>query len=231
MSTIVTDAVLHDDYDILVNDSNGNIQFGSNVRLNALSRRPKHSILKNARDLPLGFSPPVQKELEAIIIQYAASKIQEFCEKLYRYPLVTFNQLETGLERQDYVTKLIKKHSVFDPLDHTYAQKTIEIKNDKTQVVLWIVICRNTDRTLSYWLQFPMTRHILNKSICFAFNIEPSLENFSILQQRFSGTFKSLEQVFSNYVLRCDQVDPVFLNILLCTLLDSQHQYTTTAIV
>lgn len=179
------------------------------------SNAHNYSFLR-VEDIPIGTPPPSPievirqaKEIALRIDSKLDPTALENCQHCLRGKSVS--ELK---DSETIVRNICRELSHFSLESPPYSEKTIKLKADHMPEI-WISSTKNSDHTISYWIQYPIQPYHLQAAILKTMNIPVTQENMQQIVQRYPVLLKQLQGEAFDKMLKCEHVDPIYLEYIL----------------
>jgi hypothetical protein len=161
-------------------------------------------------EIPEGMAPPSVNAIQMKAKEYASKIIS----KLDPTNLETCREC-IKLVRPDKtrIHKIMNELSSYLPEDPPYMEKTVKFRNGNFTEV-WVSSTKNSDHTLSYWIQYPIQPLHISAAILQLMNIPITSENLHDITQKYPILYKQLLYSNQNEIIKCEQIDPLYLDII-----------------
>jgi len=177
-------------------------------------------VYRSVRDIPEGTAPPSLGELNAKVKEVALQAVQKFdpvelksCQHCSRDPSIA--------RRKD---EILADLSTYEPEYKAFAEKTYQFRQAGAPD-LWVSSTLNSDHTLSYWFQYPILPFHIQAAFVAALNLPITADNMHAVTERFPAVYTQLLKMNRNEVAKCEQIEPLYVDVALKTLLSRGYQY------
>lgn len=170
-------------------------------------------------DIPEGVSPPGITELKDKINDIALIYIQKYDPvdlKTCQDCLKTRSSARQNIEHEaKSIVTTLSSYSVNDP---QYSEKTWQFKMEGMPEV-WISSTKNSDNTISYWFQYPILPFHVQAAFLYCMGIPITPKNMVEITERFPALYKQLLAITKNQVVKCEQIEPLYVELAVKSLL------------
>jgi hypothetical protein len=181
-------------------------------------------------DIPPGTSPPSLAELKDKVNEIASISIQ-------KYDPVDLKTCQTCLkmspsESKDYASSaqtIVNQLSSYSADDRAYAEKTYQFKMEGMPEI-WISSTKNSDHTISYWFQYPILPFHVQAAFLYCLNMPITPQNMVDITKRFPGVYAQLLAMTKNEVIKCEQIEPLYVDLAVKSLLRRGYKATVKKI-
>lgn len=182
-------------------------------------------------DIPEGTSPPGIGELKDKVNELALIYIQKYDPvdlKTCQDCLKTRSSMRHNVENEarNIVTTL-SSYSVNDP---QYSEKTWQFRMEGMPEV-WISSTKNSDNTISYWFQYPILPFHIQAAFLYCMHIPITPKNMVEITERFPALYKQLLTITKNQVVKCEQIEPLYVELAVKSLLKRGYQPSEKKII
>jgi hypothetical protein len=179
----------------------------------------------NVEDVPLGQSPPPINQLIEKSKEVAYQMIQKFdptkleicreCIKEHPYDVSKVNKILTEL-------------GTYDIDAPPFSEKTIRFflnDGDKSGSSLQLSSTLNSDKTISYWIQYHVEPYYVKIAMLKLMNIPITPENLSEIGQRYKALYHQAYIETKNITVKCEQLDPLYLKLIIESFISKNYKY------
>ena len=169
-------------------------------------------------DIPIGTPPPsIQQILDRskdfiINNRMDPTKLQTIRDVLVRSKTTNRNQ-----HNQLIIEKLKREITAYTPENPAFSEKTIKLRLDNQQEI-WVSSTKNSDQTISYWIQYPVLPIHIQKAMLKCMNVDITVDNLHAIQNRYNALYTRIVNETKNQVGQTEQLDPLFFDAMLRSL-------------
>jgi hypothetical protein len=183
--------------------------------------------------IPYGTPPPsnttVINEAKKFALSrlsiYNPSDIHQCQENLKTANINSKSQSPSFSEEQNHkVEKICNVLSSYDPNASSFQEVKLRMILLNYPEV-WISSTLNSDKTISYWIEYPLQPFHIQAGILKSMNILINAENLNKIQKKYETFYKFLVVKFGNSdIYKCEQVDPLYLRMFIKSLIGCGYQ-------
>jgi len=171
-------------------------------------------------EIPEGIPPPsaptvIDKTKELAL--YASKKFDPANLEVCRDCL---KQKNTDLSRAERIRDEL---SFYTPENPPYSEKTFKFKLENHPEI-WVSSTKNSDSTVSYWLQYPIQPYHIQAAILKCMNIPVTPENMFQISERYKALYTQCLHAMQNEIASCQQVDPLYVDMTLKALVSKDYK-------
>lgn len=182
-------------------------------------------------DIPEGLAPPGIGELKDKVNELALIYIQKYDPvdlKTCQDCLKTRSSVRHNIEHEaKTIVTTLSSYSVNDP---QYSEKTWQFKMEGMPEV-WISSTKNSDNTISYWFQYPILPFHVQAAFLYCMGIPITPKNMVEVTERFPALYKQLLAITKNQVVKCEQIEPLYVELAVKSLLKRGYKTSEKKIV
>lgn len=185
----------------------------------------------SVEDIPEGTAPPGIGELKDKVNELALIYIQKYdpvdlktCQDCLKTRSSVRHNIEN--EARNIVTSL-SSYSVNDP---QYSEKTWQFRSEGMPEV-WISSTKNSDNTISYWFQYPILPFHIQAAFLYCMRIPITPKNMVEITERFPALYKQMLTITKNQVVKCEQIEPLYVELAVKSLLKRGYQPSEKKII
>lgn len=127
------------------------------------------------------------------------------------------------LKHVDYEWRRWSHHlTTFFPEDPPFSEKSVRFMapiNSSPPLDVLLSSTKNSDSTISYWVQYPLNMWYLRRSILHLMNVTVTPANLYDLDENYGALLLQLENMILHEQVNCEQIDPLFFEVALRCLL------------
>ena len=90
--------------------------------------------------------------------------------------------------------------------------------------VIHISSTLNSDRTISYWVQFPLNAHCIKLAMLKIMNIPINVQNLLSITEKYAALYHRAKMETQNVIVKCEQIDPLYLKLVVDSLISRGYQ-------
>lgn len=181
------------------------------------------ALYQRVSDLPEGLPPPSFGALQTKVKEVATYASQ-------RFDPVSLSACRTCLSRSPLSETAQREHlrlreqlSTFAPEQPAFSEQTFTFTHPGSPAV-WLSSTKNSDHTVSYWLQYPITPFHIQAAFLQALDLPVTAENLAQIVHRFPAEYQQLLRANRNEVAVCEQTEPLYLDLCLKALLAAHYR-------
>lgn len=169
-------------------------------------------------DIPIGTPPPsVQQILDRTKDFIINNRMDPTNLQTIRYVLVQSKTINRNQNNQTIIENLKREIASYTPENPAFSEKTIKFKLDNQQEI-WLSSTKNSDQTISYWIQYPVLPIHIQKAMLKCMNIDITVDNLHAIQNRYNALYTRMVHETKNQVGQTEQLDPLFFDATLRSL-------------
>ena len=180
-------------------------------------------------DIPHGTSPPSVSQVQQKIVdlsclftqQYDPLNIKKCTSQCYNRK--NENNGEKENRSKNIAHKIRDDLSFFEFDEPAFSEKTYKFKHQSSPEV-WISSTKNSDHTISYWLQYPILPFHIQAALLLCMKLPVTQENLSAIIERYNPLYIQLLKLNEREVSKCEQVEPLYVDIAIKSLLNRHYQ-------
>lgn len=140
-------------------------------------------------------------------MQYNPTSLEN-CLKSYKSLHSSANK-----KRIDLLVQGCQQHlSVYAANLPPYTEKTYQFVSPDSLLKLVISSNKNSDHTISYWLQYPVLDFHIKMAFLKLMNVQITPETLNQVTQRFGAVFYQAKKQLEKQYVKCEQLDPLYVN-------------------
>lgn len=182
-------------------------------------------------EIPEGMSPPGLGELKDKANEIAMIYIQKYdpvdlktCQDCLRTRTAKGHEID---KESSMIVNSLSSYSVNDP---QYSEKTWQFRMEGMPEV-WISSTKNSDNTISYWFQYPILPFHIQAAFLNCLGMPITAKNLVEIAQRFPAVYTQLVTATKNQVVKCDQIEPLYVELAVKSLLRRGYHPTEKKLV
>jgi hypothetical protein len=177
---------------------------------------------EKVEDIPDGTTPPSASS----VIERARLIAADIVSKSDPIDLQTCREcMKQGKvsEIQSKVDKIEHILSDYDVSEPGISERTVKFKLNKNPEV-WLSSTKNSDSTISYWVQYPIEASYIQAAMLQLMNLPVNYHNMHEITKKYEALYTQLLHLTQNEVVKCEQIDSVFMDLALKSLLLRHYQ-------
>lgn len=182
---------------------------------------------KSVDDIPEGTSPPSISELSRKIKEVSLHAIQKFdpvelktCQNCLKHP----TSFSDSFKLTKNVDTILTDLSTYQPDQKAFSEKTYQFKLAGAPDI-WISSTKNSDHTISYWFQYPILPFHIQAAFLSCMNLPITTSNLHQIANRYSAVYTQLVRMNKNEVAKCEQIEPLYVDLAIKSLLSRGYTY------
>jgi hypothetical protein len=188
--------------------------------------------IKVLSDLDPNTVPPSVNEVIASAKDLASWQLQSqdpLFLKRCQEVLLGHPENETNMAAYDRARRAIVQLSTFETSAPEYSEQTFIFRKDG-EAEIHIMSTKNSDQTLSYWVQFPLASRAVHSALLKLLGVPVTPENLSHVCEYFPALCTQLDALSKHEVTKCEHVDPIFLSMVVKVLILLGYHVTYTSV-
>jgi hypothetical protein len=173
-------------------------------------------------DLPNGTTPPSAssiieraRSLSADLISKSDPLDLEVCRECMKQGTVSKIQ-----PKVDKIESILSSYPSTAP---AISEKTVIFKLNKHPDI-WLTSTKNSDSTISYWVQYPIQPGQIQAAMLQLMGILVNYENMHKISKLYEALYTQLLRLTQHDVVKCEQIDSIFMDLALKSLLVRGYQ-------
>lgn len=165
-------------------------------------------------DVPEGTPPPSLGHLQKRILEIATEQSQLHDAvglSTCRSCLASHRWEPSQVQRYEHWLSDLSSYAV-DQM--AFSEKIYRFQHPKLPEVR-VASTLNSDRTLSYWLQYPITPVHLQRAVVQAMGLPLTVSNLQGVEERYPALYHQLLQMHRHELARCESVEPLYVAMAL----------------
>lgn len=177
---------------------------------------------QKVEDIPDGTSPPSASAvierarlLAADLISKSDPIDLQTCRECMKKGKVS--QIQPRVDKIEYIL------SDYDLTTPAISERTVKFKLNKHPEV-WLSSTKNSDSTISYWVQYPIEPSHIQAAMLQLMNLPINYHNMDKITKNYEALYTQLLHLTQNEVVKCEQIDSIFMDLALKSLLIRGYQ-------
>lgn len=114
--------------------------------------------------------------------------------------------------------------SSYELTDSPYSEKNFVLISPAKDSQVLISSTKNSDHTVSYWVQYPVMDFHIRLAFLKLMNISVTPQNISDVSNRYNAVFNQCKNYLQGETVKCEQVDPLYMDNIIKNFLRNNYQ-------
>jgi hypothetical protein len=172
-------------------------------------------------NIPYGTPPPAIPEIITKSKETAVLANQ-------KYDPAALETCRTCLKHQNSTSKdkserIRQQLASYLPDAPAYSEKTYKFKKENAPEI-WVSSTKNSDSTVSYWLQYPLQPFHIQAGFLKSMNVPVTQDNMIKISEKYPAVYSQLLYSTKNEVSKCEQVDPLYTDTVIKSLITQGYR-------
>jgi hypothetical protein len=177
--------------------------------------------------IPADMAPPASQKIldqskhiaEEYYTHHNPTSVHKCKECHKEAPNVTQRKLQV-----QKATKIRNFISTFGDQDRPYSERNFVFLSPGNDSHLFVSSTKNSDHTISYWVQYPVLDFHIKMAFLKLMNINVTYENMAEVLKRYPAVFFQCKKQLEGHTVKCEQIDALYMDNIIKSLLFKNYQ-------